>query len=68
MVNAVFTPSESSEENQRKTEKEEEEEEKRSDKIFLKQKIYFISLIKGFQRIFALKILAFQAFNSHEIR
>lgn len=48
MVNAVFTPSESSEENQRKTEKEEEEEEKRSDKIFLKQKIYFISLIKGF--------------------
>ena len=38
MVNAVFTPSESSEENQRKTEKEEEEEEKRSDKIFLKQK------------------------------
>ena len=48
MVNAVFTPSESSEENQRKTEKEEDEEEKRSDKIFLKQQIYFISLKKGF--------------------
>lgn len=40
MVNAVFTPSESSEENQRKTEKEEEEEEKRSDKIFLKNIFY----------------------------
>lgn len=48
MVNAVFTPCESSKENQRKTEKEEEEEEKRSDKIFLKQQIYFISLKKGF--------------------
>lgn len=48
MVNAVFTLSESSEENQRKTEKEEEEEEKRSDKIFLKQQICFISLKKGF--------------------
>lgn len=48
MVNAVFTLSESSEENQRKTEKEEEEEEKRSDKIFLKQQIYFKSLKKGF--------------------
>ena len=47
MVNAVFTPSESIK-NQRKTEKEEEEEEKRSDKIFLKQHIYFISLKKGF--------------------
>lgn len=48
MVNAVFTPSESSKENQRKTEKEEDEEEKRSDEIFLKQQIYFISLKKGF--------------------
>ena len=48
MVNAVFTLSESGEENQRKTEKEEEEEEKRSDKIFLKQQIYFKSLKKGF--------------------